>query len=133
MEHIMYEIDQGDERLKYSLVSYIEKSLKNARINLERKRVISTEPLDMEEIADNETEPFGSDVLLLEMINNENLLKSLLMLTEKQRQALILYCVEGFTYNEIAKIMNVRRQSVITHVKRAIEEITLMKNEILRM
>ena len=53
-----------------------------------------------------------------QLINREILRQALAKLSDEHREVVTLHEIDGFTYEEIAQIMGVSRQTVLTYVKR---------------
>lgn len=56
-------------------------------------------------------------------VEQRELLERLSCLREKQRRRVILHCIHGFTYEEIAKIENVDKMAVFRSVESALKKI----------
>lgn len=92
---------------------------------VERKETRRTQSLDSSldngfDIADE-----SADVVkeILQKCDNEQLYAAMKTLTDKQYQVLWLYAVDGLTYEEIAKKMGVRWDTVREHYHAAVKKV----------
>lgn len=106
------------ERKKYNAVlsnlqSYVFRAVRNASINYlkRQEKLIRNTDILHDKVAANVDVAAMQDAQIVYMAINE--------LSEKSRAVFNLCCVQGYTYNEAAKELNISINTVRTHMSRA--------------
>ncbi len=124
VQQVFANIISCKEQAKPHNSAYVTQAVRNLALNYlrdtGRRAEVEIAGIDTDMIADTKPSP---EMVILYRSELRRLLEALTQLPERRRQAFFLNRIEGLSYDEIAEVMKISRNTVITQVVAAMAEL----------